>query len=211
METKKIYAQLAKIMQELPAIGKTQRNQQQKFNFRGIDDIYNTLQPLMAKHGVVSVPFVVTDIVRKEVKTRNGGTGIHQTSKHIFQVHADDGSYVNCEAIGEGIDYGDKVSNKCASIAHKYALLQLFCIPTEEKKDPDFESHEVVENKPKKTEAQKFAEALPKMVEAFQKLGVKSEQLAAHVGVKSFREIKPHHMSELKKHYQTIKEELDNG
>ena len=208
-ETKgKIYGQLAKIMQELPAIGKSQRNQQQKFNFRGIDDIYNTLQPLMAKHGIISIPSEVRDIERRDVKTRSGGSGIHQTSKHVFKFCADDGSFLFCEAIGEGIDYGDKVSNKCASIAHKYALLQLFCIPTQDKKDPDFESHEVVAQK---SEAQMFAEALPKMVEAFQKIGVKSEQLAAHVGVKSFREIKPHHMPELKAHYQTIKAELDNG
>ena len=107
-----IYGQLAKVMADLPAIGKNQKNLQQKFNFRGIDDIYNAIQPVMAKHGIVSVPDAIRNVDRKEVKTKNGGTGIHQTSQHTFLFYAEDGSRVSVDAIGEGIDYGDKVSNK---------------------------------------------------------------------------------------------------
>ena len=45
--------------------------------------------------------------------------------------------------IGEGMDPGDKATNKALSIAFKYACFQLFCIPTEEMRDPDAEVHEV--------------------------------------------------------------------
>jgi hypothetical protein len=45
------------------------------------------------------------------------------------------------------MDSGDKASNKAASAALKYALLQLFMIPTEEEKDTEFQSPEV---KPKR-------------------------------------------------------------
>ncbi len=38
------------------------------------------------------------------------------------------------------MDSGDKASNKALSIAMKYALLQVFCIPTEDAKDPDADS-----------------------------------------------------------------------
>ena len=38
---------------------------------------------------------------------------------------------------GEGMDSGDKSSNKAMSVAFKYACFQVFCIPTEEMKDPD--------------------------------------------------------------------------
>jgi hypothetical protein len=44
--------------------------------------------------------------------------------------------------IGEAMDSGDKSSNKAMSVAHKYAFLQVFAIPTEEQKDPDGETHE---------------------------------------------------------------------
>ena len=35
------------------------------------------------------------------------------------------------------MDTGDKASNKALSIGLKYAMLQVFCIPTEDEKDPD--------------------------------------------------------------------------
>ena len=35
------------------------------------------------------------------------------------------------------MDSGDKATNKAMSIAFKYACFQVFCIPTEEMKDPD--------------------------------------------------------------------------
>ncbi len=60
-----------------------------------------------------------------------------------FRAFAQDGSSVETTAIGEGIDYGDKAYNKAMSVAHKYALLQLFCIPTEDQKDPENENHEL--------------------------------------------------------------------
>ncbi len=41
------------------------------------------------------------------------------------------------------MDSGDKGCNKCMSIAHKYALLQCFMIPTEDLADPDAESHQL--------------------------------------------------------------------
>ena len=44
--------------------------------------------------------------------------------------------------IGEGMDSGDKASNKALAVAFKYACFQVFCIPTEEMKDPDAECHE---------------------------------------------------------------------
>ena len=44
--------------------------------------------------------------------------------------------------IGEGMDSGDKATNKAMAIAFKYACFQVFCIPTEEMNDPDSESPE---------------------------------------------------------------------
>jgi hypothetical protein len=45
--------------------------------------------------------------------------------------------------IGEAMDSGDKSANKAMSAAQKYALLQVFCIPTEEPKDTENETHTV--------------------------------------------------------------------
>jgi hypothetical protein len=41
------------------------------------------------------------------------------------------------------MDSGDKASNKAQAVAHKYALLQVFCIPTDDLKDPEYDNHEL--------------------------------------------------------------------
>ena len=51
-----IYQSIAGIMSEGYAIAKEKRNQQQGFMYRGIDDVMNTFQPLMAKYKVFCVP-----------------------------------------------------------------------------------------------------------------------------------------------------------
>lgn len=53
------------------------------------------------------------------------------------------------------MDSGDKASNKAMAIAYKYALFQVFCIPTEEMTDPDGESYETKHEPPKKPEQPK--------------------------------------------------------
>ena len=54
-----------------------------------------------------------------------------------YTFFATDGTFVSATMAGEAADSGDKASNKAMSIAHKYALLQVFCIPTDDAKDPD--------------------------------------------------------------------------
>ena len=51
-----------------------------------------------------------------------------------------------------GMDSGDKATTKAMAIAFKYACFQVFCIPTEEMKDPDAETPP--ENTPIKKPAQ---------------------------------------------------------
>lgn len=134
----KIYKAIPAIMDEIGHIGKDKKNQQQGFMFRGIDQVMNTMKPLLAKHGVFSVPEVV-ETKREERQTKNGGTLIYTIHKINFHFFADDGSSVTATVVGEGMDSADKSSNKAMAVAFKYACFQVFCIPTEEmaKDDPD--------------------------------------------------------------------------
>jgi hypothetical protein len=138
----KIYAQISAIMEDVDAIGKDRKNQGQGYSFRGIDDVYNSLHAVLAKHRVFTVPEVLED--RTEDRTNAKGTTlIYRVLKIKYHFFADDGSSITATVIGEGMDSGDKASNKAMSVAHKYALLQVFAIPTEESKDPEEESHEI--------------------------------------------------------------------
>lgn len=150
-------------MADIEAIAKDRKNEAQGFKFRGIDDVYNEIHAKLAKHEVFTVPTIIDrkrEILEKksiyqgqEKITR----GVHVVNYFRFRFYASDGSYVEADADGEAIDWGgDKASNKSASIAHKYALLQVFCIPTEDDKDPDAQWHEqsapvIVPQAPKKT------------------------------------------------------------
>jgi hypothetical protein len=144
-----IFKQIPKVMAEIEAIGKNRLNQTPgaSFKFRGIDDVYNELHSRLAKHGVFTVP-IILGRERKDIVSKAGNKGYHAVTNFRFRFYAEDGSFVEADADGEAADYGDKVSNKAASIAHKYALLQVFCIPTEDDKDPDSVTHNIVERGP---------------------------------------------------------------
>lgn len=145
-ETKQIYSSMIAVMRDVGYIAKEQVNQQQKFRFRGIDDVYNSLHSAMSKHGVFSLPTVL-DEHREEKQTRNGDpiNYVRLTMKYTF--YAEDGSNISAIVIGEAMDSGDKASNKAMAIADKYVLLQAFKIPTAEQKDPDAESYELSSEK----------------------------------------------------------------
>ena len=128
-------------MQEVGAIGKEKENTTQHFKFRGIDDVMNAIHPLLAKHKVFVVPEVLKR-EREERQTSKGGNLIYSICDIKFKFYAEDGSSVEAITTGEGMDSGDKATNKAMAIAFKYALFQVFCIPTEEMKDPDSETPE---------------------------------------------------------------------
>ena len=131
-----IYKKIIEVMADINAIGKDRRNQQQGFQFRGIDDVMNELHGSLAKCGVFVLPNVLEE-TRTTGKTARGGDMFYTRLKIKFGFYAEDGSHVDAVVIGEAMDTGDKASNKALSIGLKYAMLQVFCIPTEDEKDPD--------------------------------------------------------------------------
>lgn len=137
-----IYESICAIMGDITAVGKDKKNQQQGFAYRGIDDVMNYMQPLLAKHKVFVAPEIMEQ-KREERQTSRGGNLIYSICKIRFTFYSEDGSSISAVTIGEGMDSGDKATNKAMSIAFKYALFQVFCIPTEEMPDPDAEAHSV--------------------------------------------------------------------
>ena len=131
-----IYKKIIEVMQDINAISKGRKNDQQHFMFRGIDDVMNELHPTLAKCGVFVLPNVLEE-TRATGKTARGGDMFYTRLKIKFGFYAEDGSHVDAVVIGEAMDTGDKASNKALSIGLKYAMLQVFCIPTEDEKDPD--------------------------------------------------------------------------
>lgn len=137
-----IHEAIADIMAQVPAITKERRNQAQGYNFRGIDDVYIAVHPLFVRHGVFSVPNVLEERTEERVTTK-GSALIYRVLRIRYDFFARDGSSITATVIGEGMDSGDKAANKAMSVAHKYAIMQILAIPTEETVDPEVDSHEV--------------------------------------------------------------------
>ena len=156
-----IYPALIKANKALGAIAKNNANQQQHFMFRGVDDVYNELHPILAECGIVIIP----EVVNYEVSERQARNGVLLYTRATILHHftAEDGSHVTTKVVGEAMDSGDKGMNKAMSIALKYALFQLFTIPTKEDKDPDATSYEIV---PQAAEATPVDTAYQSRVEA---------------------------------------------
>ena len=144
-----IYRLIGQAMARVGAIGKdsqaTNYNGKVMYKFRGIDDVYNALNPVMAELGLFICPEIL-DQRREERTSSNGTTLIYSIITVKFTMYAPDGSSVSATLIGEGMDSGDKATNKAMSIAMKYFCFQIFMIPTEEMKatDPDAQTHEVM-------------------------------------------------------------------
>lgn len=142
----KVYQAINAVQSELSksGIAKDRENSFDKYKFRGIDDVYNALAPLLAKHQLCVLPRVLSrEVVERE--SQKGGALFYVTVEAEFDfVSAEDGSKHTVKTFGEAMDRGDKATNKAMSAAYKYAAFQAFAIPTEGDNDADAESHQVV-------------------------------------------------------------------
>lgn len=167
-----IYESIAAIQADVDFIGKDKTTQSgSKFKYRGVDQVLNTLHPLFAKHKVFAVPEVLEILTREERATNSGSKVLYEVLKVKYTFYAEDGTSVSAVVVGEAMDSGDKVSNKCMSVAYKYACFQLLSIPTEETTaDPDDSNEQL---KPTKSKARRIQElidgtdVLPKQITEF--------------------------------------------
>lgn len=135
-----IYSAICGVMEDIGAVGKGDYNKTQGFRYRGIDAVMNALNPAMIKHKIFCTPEVLEQS-RKERTTSKGGSLIYSVCRMRYRFYTTDGSFVDAVVVGEGMDSGDKATNKAMSVAFKYACFQTFCIPTESlMDDPDGET-----------------------------------------------------------------------
>lgn len=130
-------------MGKVGAIWKDRKNEAQGYKFRGIDDMYNALNEHLAEEKVFFTSEVLSTS-REERATKSGGVLMYSIITMKFTAYAEDGSSVSSTTVGEAMDSWDKSMNKAMSTAYKYALMQIFCIPTEDDKDTENKTHEPI-------------------------------------------------------------------
>jgi len=124
------------LMQRIGIIGKERKNQNQNYQFRGIDDVLSFVGPPCAALGL-RCEIQIDDYHRENDDNGTGQGGARKfiitvTLKLIAKFTAPDGSSHTIQAIGEGMDHnGDKATNKAMANAFKYACFLGFIIPVE--------------------------------------------------------------------------------
>jgi len=141
-------------------IAKDRINQQgASYKFRGIDDVYNAISPLLGEHGLCILPRMISRDLQERL-TAQGKAIFYVTIEAEFDfVSAEDGSCHVVRTFGEAMDMSDKATNKAMSAAYKYACLQAFAIPTEGDNDSEIETIQ-----PAPTNAKSGIGALPDRV-----------------------------------------------
>lgn len=141
-KTPHVFAAISAVTADLAKIGiaKARKNTQQGYKFRGIDDVYNALAPLLSQHKLLILPQAL-ERTTSTAQTKGGGTLYFVVLKVQFAfISAVDGSSFAVVQYAEGMDSADKATNKASSAAYKYAVIQAFAIPVEGTPDADAET-----------------------------------------------------------------------
>lgn len=194
-----IYAAICGVMEDVGSVGKGDYNKSQGFKYRGIDAVMNALNPAMIKHKIFCTPEVLEQS-REERTTKGGSALIYSVCRMRYRFFTTDGSYVDAVVVGEGMDSGDKATNKAMAVAFKYACFQTFCIPTENlMDDPDKETPEESTRKKETSEEKKQNNGDLEMEKLFKEL--ENELIRTGYGkssiIKTYKVDSLHDMSKL--------------
>lgn len=137
-----VLAAITHIMRVVGPVGKDSFNEQQRFNFRGIEAVVNALQPWLAEQGIITIPRV-TGRTYEQVRIGSNGTLTGHAIVDVTYtfVSSVDGSREEVAVYGEAMDVGDKALSKAQSVAWRTALIQTFSLATSDP-DPDHSVYE---------------------------------------------------------------------
>lgn len=139
----KVYKAINAVQAELAKTGIAKDRQAQGYKFRGIDDVFNAIAPLLAANQLCILPRMLSRHAAERVN-KNGTQITFVTVDAEFDfVSAEDGSKHTVRTFGEAMDVSDKATNKAMSAAYKYAAFQSFAIPTEGDNDIENYAHEL--------------------------------------------------------------------
>lgn len=144
-ESVSVHTAMARVMCDVDHVAKAQLHRSQTagtWRFRGIDDVINALGPAMRRHGLLMVPELLS-VERRDTQT-TGAKAARETCVTVrYHVLGPAGDQLPTPIIttGESLDNGDKGTAKAMSVAWRLALIQAFCLPTDEP-DPDTQAYQ---------------------------------------------------------------------
>lgn len=159
-----VQAALSAVKRAIGAVGKTGRNTEQNYNFRGVDAVVNAAAPHLNEAGVVVAPHV-KNLTDERYETKRGAKMRNVTVEVEYVFTGPRGDTITASVYGESADAGDKAVAKAMSVAYRIALLQVLNLPTDDP-DPDSTAHERSTAADRPPQVAPEAEALGKRYDA---------------------------------------------
>jgi hypothetical protein len=125
------------------------------YTYAGERDLINACRPPMVKNDIIMYVLSTDSLDVKEVHGEKVWDGVKSknltfvatVTKTFRFVHTPSGSFIDCQADGQGSDTMDKAVAKASTNAYKYALRQTFCIETGDETDAQASPEEVIISK----------------------------------------------------------------
>jgi hypothetical protein len=137
----KIYQAINAITDALghDGIAKEKTSKGVSFAYRGVDQVYAALNPLLVQHGVVILPRITLQNTVERMTKSGSALYFSFVNAEFDLICTIDGSKHTIATVGEAMDTSDKSVNKAMSVAYKYAVFLAFCVPIagELVEDPD--------------------------------------------------------------------------
>ncbi len=133
-------AAFSRVMEDVRAVAKNDRNNDQNYSFRGVDAVMNAVGPALRTHGCLIVP-ICEQANYRDVLTSRGKPSRECTVMVRYRFYGPAGDYIEAVTPGESMDFGDKGAPKAMSVAYRTVLLQALCLPTHDP-EPDAAAYE---------------------------------------------------------------------
>ncbi|MGK0551079.1 ERF family protein [Enterococcus faecalis] len=171
MTENKLILKIAEITKEVKRIPKTGWNDFHKYAYATESDIKQVIREELAKRKLVLFSDIISHKV-DEVTTAKGKTEYRTTIEVMYTLEdAETGETRMFKGVGTGQDAGDKGVYKAQTGALKYALTNLFQVPTGA--DPELEG---VKLQPPKKATQEQVHSLKLLLKALAELQDKTEE-----------------------------------
>lgn len=142
----KVAKKICEVMKKVEYLQKDGRVEfgRTRYSFLSEEKITTETRKAMAEVGLILYPINMEILDKEEITTKNG-TARAFAIKVTYRIQdTESEEYIDVQALGEGMDSGDKALNKAMTGAFKYAQRQSFMIPTGD--DPDYISSDEMIN-----------------------------------------------------------------
>jgi len=133
----KVAAKIAEVMQNVDYLQKDGRVAygSTRYSYLSEEKITSEMREAMLKAGLVIYPARMEVVNQQDVSTKTGQARVINILVTYRVQDIDSEEFIEVQALGEGMDAGDKAVYKAMTGAFKYAQRQAFMIPTGD--DPD--------------------------------------------------------------------------